>query len=283
MLKNMNELNMLKSSKFINETRKINKLFARVDENNIAHAGTPYPYKTSVGRNLIRDADFKSEEINGAIGWQVVTGIGNDLNVTYPLVDGKKAISLVTKDSGSGFKSASLRNRFERVFLDGQQKVTISFKAKLIEPVNTSEIDYVYISAQKPSSSSNFKIASNIALTEEMQEFSFAGFTNLEYINQIEIRLGSNDEIQNSVIQDVKLELGDKTDFTIAPEDGGPAPAESKIREGLLFEDIHFDDETPKVISALTIAGIVYEKRLPLPIEKETKDSINKIIFYNGE
>lgn len=273
---------MLKSSKFINETRKINKLFAMVDENNIAHAGAPYPYRTAVGRNLIRDADFKSEEMNKETGWRVITGVGNSLDVSYPLVDGKKAVSLVTKDSGTGFKSASLRNRFDRVFLDGKQKVTISFKAKLIEPVNTSEIEHVYITSQRHNASDNLNVASNVKLTEEMQEFSFTGEASSEYINQIEIRLGSNEKIQNAVIQDVKLEFGDKTDFTVAPEDGGPVPAESKNREGLLFEDVYFDGETPKVISALTISGVVYEKILPVPIEQTTKDTLNKIIFYNG-
>lgn len=276
--KSMLDLNMLASTRTSLATRKINKLYARVDENGIAHAGTPYPYATAVGRNFIRDADFKNETINGAVGWTIRTGVGNNVDVTYPIIDEKKAISLVSKKSSSGLETVALRNRFERVYLDGKQKFTISFKAKAIEPFTTKKIEYIYITLQRSGSSSNVRIADSVELSEDMQEFSFSTEASMEYINQIEIRLGSNANLQNAIIQDVKLEMGNKTDFTIAPEDGGPAASESKAREGLLFEDISFEDEQ-RAVSSILIGGTALEDRLPVKILAASKKQLKKIKF----
>lgn len=288
--KSMLDLNMLASTRTSLATRKINKLYARVDDDGVARAGTPYPYATAVGRNLIRNADFKDETTNDGIGWIVGSGVGNKVTVSYPTVDGKKAMTVVSEKKSDGYQTLYIQNVFDNVYLDGKQKVTISFKVKSIDPITTNKIERVYISLGRNNTSSNVIIAESVDLTKEtteepleeptkeLKEFSFSVETSLEYINRIEFRLGSGNDIQNIAIQDVKLELGNKTDFTIAPEDGGPAASESKARDGLLFEDISFKDEQ-RVVSSILIGGAVLEDRLPVKILAASKKQLKKIKF----
>lgn len=286
-LSNISELNMLKSAKFTNETRKINRLLAMIEEDDIARAGTPYPFMEAKGRNLLRNADFK-EGTNYWTNYQYYESNGSASVIREADRFACKVFDRKFRNGGSvGSLNSQLINEYMPTEVEG--KVTVSFKAKVInpsdEPHHITKISHCLPGTGTPLIREIF--AKEIKLTEEYQEFHFSINSRYNMFEQLEFHTGgqllNNGDSCTVVFSDIKLEFGDKTDFTIAPEDGGPEPEKSKSKEGLLYEDIDFGKRPARVISSLIVAGIVYEERLPIPIEKETKESLNKIIFYGGE
>lgn len=279
----MAEKNMLKSEKFINMTRKVNKLYARVDEHGVARAGTPYPYKTAVGRNLLMNANFENPDFEST-GWKSYGGVSNEALMEQIEVEGKSMLSVTTTPYNPSHAFSSMR--LEYVFnptVDVHEVglMTLSFKAKKATDRGVGAIKEIRITSEQGGYGDTLRVVKNLELTDTLTNYDIPFNHDEDFkFGNISIALGHNEELTDLIITDIKLEIGELTEFTLSPEDGGEEPRDAKDREGLIFEDIDFHDvQDKRKAGALMVRGVVEEKRLPIEIEPETKKKLRNINF----
>lgn len=287
--KNMQELNMLKSAKFTNETRKINKLYARVDEKNISKAGTPYPYKDPVGRNFVKNANF-SNVAERELWQKLSTWNTGTVDRKYSKDDIYGDV-LELKPVGATVENGwelGVHFLLEEKIPSGLY-VTRSFMIKCIDPENNnpalpaSSLTYSdlsgrsYFTLNTPITHEWTKVERTYRVTDDIEAMTL----NVSY------RAGAHSTpvLCDMAIANLKVEVGKvSTPFSLAISDGGPEETLYSKREGLIFEDVDFNSsDDGKKASALLISGVVYEDRLPIAVESETKKELKKIIFYNGQ
>lgn len=279
-LSNMREKNLLKSSKSLCETRKIMREHVLPDENGIVKAGTPYPQSVLVGKNLLRNADLSqgdkawggAQGSNVSYGRAVVEHNGKKvMAIKHKVVDPKKELGpcLVAPNTNQEIRTERLKHN----------KMTISFKAMNHPTAQYTDGIQVYVN--------DLVFFEHLMLTDELTEYTATKeYEPTDTLVNFYFRTANETKrtIQDMYVTDVKLEFGERTAFSIAPEDGGPLPNPAEKVRGLIFEDIDFNDKTNSVkTNTVLVSGVVHEKRLPVPIDAKTKAQLNRITFYSGD
>lgn len=279
----MTELNMLKSDKFITETRKINKAYARIDENGIARAGTPYPFKNPIGRNYVKNANFSN--VDDRDKYQVIKGWNTGTVDREYIEDEEFGTVLKMSSNGSTEQNGwSLGVKFllEETIQSGNY-VTRSFMVKPVDEVAPNPvIPATSLSYDDLSGSSYFTLNTPIEHGWTKFEKTYYVRDEIESIDiQVTDSIGGKYRAQDLFIANIKVEIGkESTEFCLAVSDGGPEERLYSEREGLIFDAIDFNQKgVQRVEGSLLIRGCVIEGNLPVVIEPETKKTLRNINF----